>query len=258
MPRAKGMEEQSKRTMGREVLTFDSVESTNKTAAQLVEEGRAKHGTVVMAFEQTAGRGQRGRSWHSQPHKDLTFTLVMEPRALLVQDQYQLSQLVSLALVDVLSPLMPGRVRIKWPNDILVDRLKVAGILIKVDVAGSLVQSVLAGMGLNVNSLGHEDGLMATSLLAETGREHGLADLLRSICQCLDARWQRWEQGDGAALNGFSDLLWARGRWTEVLLDGAVRQVRPIDVDPYGRLMVEEQDGRVAAYGTDRLRFGPR
>lgn len=253
-----GMEGQAKGTIGWEVLAYGSVESTNKTAAQLVEEGCAVHGTVVMAREQTAGRGQRGRSWHSEPGKDLTCTLVLQPRALLVQDQYQLSQLVSMALLDVLSPLMPGRVRIKWPNDILVDRLKLAGMLIKVDVAGSLVQTVLAGVGINVNSQGHEDGLMATSLLAETGRPQGLEDLLGSICHCLDARWKRWEQGDGSVLHGFRDLLWARGRWTEVVVDGALRQVRPMDVDTYGRLMVEEEDGRVVAYGTDRLRFGPR
>lgn len=244
--------------IGDRVIELASVASTNKTAAELIALSKAPHGTVILAHEQTAGRGQRGRVWQNAADLDLAVSIVLEPVGLRAEDQFSLSKLASLAVYDVVSALLPGRVRVKWPNDILVDRRKLAGILIECDLVGERVRNAIVGVGLNVNSRDLPEELTATSLRLETGEEHDRRAVLESLLEAFRSRYERWEL-DRAALDlDFSAALWSRGRWAELLLDGEVLSLRPMDVDRHGRLLVEHADGRVLAYGLDRLRFAPR
>jgi BirA family biotin operon repressor/biotin-[acetyl-CoA-carboxylase] ligase len=241
--------------LGHHRVVLPETTSTNTYATELLHLGEAVHGTVVVAREQTAGRGQRGRSWVSGAGEDLTASLVLLPQRLVAQDQYVINRLVTLAMVDVLAPLLDKPVRIKWPNDIVVEHRKIAGILIKTELAGSLVQSAVVGIGLNVNSLGHDPAFMATSLRQESGGLHDPDQLLDSICQAMERRNVHWEQGHVDATADFTGKLWSRGRWAHFLLDGKDFTARPLDVDAMGRLLVEDEQGTVAAYGTDRLQL---
>lgn len=244
--------------IGDRLIELASVESTNKTAAELIALSKAPHGTVILAHEQTAGRGQRGRFWQNAADLDLAVSIILEPPHLRAEDQFSLSKLAALAVHDVVSALLPGRVRVKWPNDILVDRRKVAGILIECDLVGERVRNAIVGVGLNVNSTDLPEELAATSLRLETGEEHDRHALLKSFLEAFQSRYERWELDPTALDLDFSDTLWSRGRWAELLLDGEVISLRPMDVDRHGRLLVEHADGRVLAYGLDRLRFAPR
>lgn len=244
--------------IGDRLIELASLESTNKTAAELIALSKAPHGTVILAHEQTAGRGQRGRVWQNAANLDLALSIVLEPHGLRAEDQFSLSKLAALALNDVVSALLPGRVRVKWPNDILVDRRKLAGILIECDLLGERVRNAIVGIGLNVNSTDLPEELAATSLLLETGGEHDRRAVLDALLQAFRSRYEHWQRDTAALDRDFAAALWSRGRWADLVLDGEAVSLRPMDVDRHGRLLVEDADGRVLAYGLDRLRFAPR
>jgi BirA family transcriptional regulator, biotin operon repressor / biotin---[acetyl-CoA-carboxylase] ligase len=250
--------------IGRTFIELDSVDSTNKHAAELLAGGKIGHGAVIMAHAQTAGRGQRGRTWFSSSGLDLTASVVLVPQGMKLSAQFDLAKLVAVAVHDVVSGSFvdagrdPAPVRIKWPNDVLVDRRKIAGILIKNEVVGTLVQSCVVGIGLNVNSTDLDIDINATSLLLETGREEKVREVLERICERLDVRWTEFLQGGRSIAEVYSGLLWARGRFSEFTLDGAPFTGRPLDVDDDGRLIVEDHMGAVNAYGLERLRFAAR
>jgi len=250
------------KVIGHPLVEFPTVESTNTMATGLLRRSAVRHGAVVLAHEQTAGRGQRGRSWRSQPGLDLALSIVLEPVGLRAEEQFGLAKVAALAVHDTVRAHVTGPVTIKWPNDLLIGRNKVAGILIACELTGDLVRSAIVGIGLNVNSDGFEQDLVATSLMIELGGELDRMAVLGSLCERFETRWEQWEQarqGGGASLDSdYAERLHARSRWASLVLDGQPITARPLDVDPAGRLIVEHEDGRTAAYALERLRFAPR
>ncbi|HRD51489.1 MAG TPA: biotin--[acetyl-CoA-carboxylase] ligase [Flavobacteriales bacterium] len=243
---------------GHPLLEYDELASTNAEAAALVSAGEAVHSTVVLAHAQSQGQGQRGRVWHSQPGLDLTFSVVCKPAALRADRQFCLSKVAALAVFDAVRPHVQADVRIKWPNDVLVAGKKVAGILIQNELSGDRVATSIIGIGLNVNSTGFPDELVATSLLRECGQELDRRAVLLAFLERFGHWWQKWEQAPDEGLVSYTDRLWTRGRWAPMLLDDAPITARALDVDELGRLLIETEDGSVSAYGLDRLRFAPR
>jgi BirA family biotin operon repressor/biotin-[acetyl-CoA-carboxylase] ligase len=244
--------------LGGPFIELPSVESTNKTAAELLRLSKLRHGSVILAHEQTAGRGQRGRQWISAPGRDLALSIVVAPPALRADGQFVLAKLAALAVHDTVASLVPGEVRIKWPNDVLVDRRKVAGILIENELAGERVAWSIIGIGLNVNSTDLPEELAATSLALERGGELDRMAVLDTLLQRFKALWDAWTTGSLDWEAAYTDRLWSRGRWADLLLDGQPVQGRPVDVDGQGRLLVEMPGGGVGAFALDRLRFAPR
>jgi BirA family biotin operon repressor/biotin-[acetyl-CoA-carboxylase] ligase len=253
------------RVIGSVFISLDSVDSTNKYAADLIADDRAPHGTVILALEQTAGRGQRGRTWKSAKGLDLAASVVLRPLWLSADRQFLLAQVAALAVHDVVADAMRTavdrrneQVRIKWPNDVLIDRRKVAGILIQNELTGTTVATSIIGIGLNVNSSELEAELNATSLRMETGLEQDLQALLVLLCQRLE-HWLDLANVHAPELAlRYAALLWSRNRFADMELDGEPFSARPMDVDPAGRLLVEDARGQVKAFGLDRLRFAAR
>ncbi len=253
------------KVIGQHVITLESVDSTNKHAAELLAKREVAHGAVILAHQQTDGRGQRGRIWRSGAGLDLTMSFVLQFENLRATDQFALAKVASLAVHDMVASAMKmavdrGRdeVRIKWPNDVLIGRRKISGILIKNDVVGGLVMNSILGIGVNVNSGELDAEFNATSLRMETGTEHDRLALLEDLCERIEHYLALWTtEPDTLALN-YAALLWARGRFADLELDGQPYSARPMDVDEDGRLLVEEEDGKVQVYGYDRLRFAAR
>lgn len=127
----------------------DTLPSTSSYLAGIAAD--APHGTVVMAREQTAGRGQRGNSWEAEPGCNITLSLLLRPEGLHPARQFVISQAVSLAIADLVSHFVAAPVSIKWPNDIYVDDRKICGILIENTITGTSIDRTIVGIGLNVN-----------------------------------------------------------------------------------------------------------
>ena len=153
--------------IGQKIIHLESVDSTNNYVANLIKRSEITHGTVIMADEQFAGKGQRGAEWYVKPGENLTFSFFLENVNLSVSQQFYLTQVVSLSLVDVLTTLKLTA-QIKWPNDIYIKDRKIAGVLIQNQVSNGMVNTAIIGIGLNVNQQSFE-GFSATSLISEEG-----------------------------------------------------------------------------------------
>lgn len=156
---------------------YDIVDSTQIVARRLAEEG-APHGTVVLAEEQTAGRGRLDRRWDSAKGQNLTFTLVLRPR-IAARD----APLLTLGAAAGLAVAFD--LRVKWPNDLVTgEGRKVAGLLAEMDTVGDRVGFVLLGVGLNVNQTVFPDSLPNAASLATI---HGPQDREEVLEQAVSA-----------------------------------------------------------------------
>jgi BirA family biotin operon repressor/biotin-[acetyl-CoA-carboxylase] ligase len=175
---------------------LESCASTNDAA----REGRYGHGEVVVARAQSAGRGQQGNRWESEPGANLLLSAVLEPTLLPAAEQFRLLQAVSLAVADVLDgPDLPrvSGVNIKWPNDIYAGGRKIAGILIENDIMGVTVARSIAGIGLNINQTVFSLDLPnPTSIALETGEPADFLATLDRLCGCLETRYAQLENGE--------------------------------------------------------------
>ena len=131
-------------------LYFDRLASTNDKLTELIKESDLPEFSVVITQNQTAGKGQAGNSWESEKGKNITLSILLRPLFLEPQNQFYISKIVSLAIVDTLDNLSIQST-IKWPNDIYVDDKKIAGILIENSIMGNSISNSIIGIGLSVN-----------------------------------------------------------------------------------------------------------
>ena len=141
-----------KNVIGRKLIEFKKVESTNKTSLELQQEEILLDGTVIRAYEQSSGKGQETNQWESEKGKNLTISVVLYPFFIEPARQFLINIFISLSVMDLVSELLPGKnVKIKWPNDIYVDKKKVAGILINNTIKGNSFDYSVIGIGININ-----------------------------------------------------------------------------------------------------------
>ena len=209
-------------------------------------------GTAISAREQTAGRGQIGRSWHATPGLNLTTSVIFYPRFLPADRQFRFSQAVSLAVADTVMAHLPHRadaVRIKWPNDIYVADRKIAGILIQNGVQGRHLGYSVAGIGLNVNETDFPAGLPnPTSLAREAGRPFALESVANDLYRYLEQRYlaarSRRDEDDERR---YGQLLYRMGRPSYFRReDGSRFRGTIVHVDARGRLLIDSERGREA------------
>ncbi len=180
--------------LGKNLVSLPECPSTNTLALELAQKGKAPDGTVVVTRHQTAGRGQRGNSWVVGRDLNLTFSVVLSPEFLAVERQFDLNKCVSLAVHDVVSRVAPST-RVKWPNDILIGKQKVCGILIENTLSRSRISRSVVGIGLNVNQTEFEvPG--ATSLALLTGQSFSLPELFEQVLQALEWRYLALRNGN--------------------------------------------------------------
>ncbi|HJQ73849.1 MAG TPA: biotin--[acetyl-CoA-carboxylase] ligase [Gaiellaceae bacterium] len=239
-------------TLVRRVVRLDATGSTNDDARRLAQEG-APEGTVVIARSQSAGRGRLGRSWHSPYGSGLYLSIVLRPQEPLEQvGRYAL--VAALAALEACHASGATGARVKWPNDILVDGRKVAGILAELRAGGGGAELVL-GFGLNVGTPpeGYPAELAAvTSLSAAAGRTVDVDETAPALLESLD-RWighlrrGGWEEVREAFVRYAPGVEGAR-----VTLRGGVAGITR-GLDATGALLVETAQGDVPVHAGESL-----
>lgn len=226
---------------------------TGSTNADLVlaAAAGAPDGTVLVADEQTAGRGRLGRHWQAPAGSSLMFSALLRPRSVPVSRRGWVGAILGLAIVDALRAGAPVRARLKWPNDVLIGEAKVAGIL-----AELVEDGVVVGSGINVNQTA--DALpvdTATSLALAGAPGIRRDDLLAQILEQFGALLTGWEvaggdvTGPSGILDRYRDILATLGAEVTVHLPGG-RRVSGVarDVTPDGQLVVVDSGGRTRAF----------
>ena len=191
----------------RHIHHFFKADSTNSIAMHLGENGEP-HGAVVIAEEQTAGRGRAGRSWLSEKSAGLSFTVLLRP-AIPPAHAPLLTLVAGLAARDAAAEDLPVAPDIRWPNDLLVNGRKFAGILTEMHAEPDRVHYAVVGIGMNVNQskLPAEIAQIATSLRMETGRMHSRLDLLVRLLRHFDRYYNQFlTEGPQPILRRFSQV----------------------------------------------------
>ena len=233
--------------IGTEFYYFLELDSTNSFARRLAEQATPA-GTIVIAEEQTQGRGRSGRSWVSPPYVNLYLSIVLRPE-LPPAHAPQITLMAAVALADTVASFMSLPALIKWPNDILVKGKKLAGILTEASSTSERIDFVILGIGVNLN---FPEELMpeairqrATSLLIATQHNIRREVFLRRLIQDLDRCYGILEEsGFGAIMPRWEARFGLRDRRVRVdMIDGAIfGKARGIDRD--GALIVETDNGK--------------
>ena len=163
------------------IIKLDAIDSTNDYLRKLILEKKPTTPTVVMSQYQKKGKGQRGQVWTSQAGKNLMFSLYMPNFALPTKEVYSINKIVSVCLLHWLSSFKIPNICVKWPNDILSGDSKLAGILIESNVLQSTANSIIIGVGLNVNQVEFQNLPNATSMQLLTGKSYDIDALLFSL-----------------------------------------------------------------------------
>ncbi len=220
---------------------LDSIDSTNTEALRRLP--TLPGGTVLAAREQTAGRGQRGNTWYTQPGMNLTFSIVLKDIPLLAPDAIRLNYLTSVAVASYLES-KGVKAQIKWPNDIYVAGRKICGMLLEntLGPGGQLMASVI-GIGININQSEFPQLANATSLTLCTGKTYDLPTELNSFLALFDSLLPALSSDELFA--AYSARLFRKGvpaRYHDLLTDREYQGVIE-GVEADGRLHIRDLDG---------------
>ena len=235
------------------IYHFSTTASTNDDA----RDEKYREGDVVWADFQTAGRGQRGHEWHSRKGENLTFSVVLEPTFVPIAEQFSVSEVVALSLVDMLAEY-GIEAKIKWTNDIYVGDKKLVGILIEHSLAPSSLRRTVVGVGVNVNQTEFDASLPNPVSMAQLlGRELNAEGVLRCFMGHLQENYELLRSGGKAELHDrYNTLLYRKNEYhTYALPNGEKFSAKIVGTAPSGALRLENESGETKDYLFKEVEF---
>ena len=227
--------------IGDNFFFLNSVESTNNYAISRAHAGLAKHGDVFLAEEQTAGKGQRGKSWEAAPGENITLSVILEMHQLLFSRQFMLSAAIALGCHDFLTKKLETDVKIKWPNDLYWRDRKAAGILIENILQGTQWKFAIAGVGININQSAFSKDIQAVSLKQITGKQWDVKALAAELCQSLEDRWNQLLNNDFAGLmHDYNHCLYKKDQRVKLKKDNIGFETVIREVNKEGELITQD------------------
>ena len=227
--------------IGRPLYYYPEIGSTNDEAFRLGLSG-ALEGTVVIADSQTKGKGRLQRVWHSPPGSNIYTSIILRPNC--KPDQApQISIAAGVAVAEIINEYCPRHVQLKWPNDVLLNKKKVCGILAQMKTSSNRIDFVVLGIGINVNigynQLPPDIRTIATSLAIETGREISRLELIIGLYENL-AKWykQLTERGFGTIKEKWINLAPMIGKKVQVMFHNEVIMGKALGLDDDGSLII--------------------
>jgi len=232
--------------IGTQIYFYEELGSTQNQAKNLAE-GKEKEGTVVLCEIQKKGKGRRGREWVHVPYKSIAFSIILRP-PLIPSQVMQLPLMAGVALCETIREYTKVNCFLKWPNDLLINNKKTAGILAEISGDSEQVQYIILGIGINVNVEIQDIPIplrdYATSLLIETGKRYLRAELLAHILKNLEHWYKLY------ITKGFSPV---RQRWLElsntigkdviIFLQNTKLLGKAIEIDEVGNLILLDESG---------------
>lgn len=232
--------------IGKNLIVLDSVNSTNDYLKKLGNEG-CENGTVVAAREQTKGKGRLGRTWQTKKDDGIAFSVLLRP-SVAPSEVSAITPLAGLAVCKAIREYTKLDCVIKWPNDIIVGRKKLVGILTEMSAEFDAVEYVITGIGINVDhtSFPEEIAFKATSLLLETGRHIDKNEFLACVLEHLENEFVKNNlELTPTALSEYTDLCATAGR--SVTFQRGTRRISgmAVGISEHGELKVMMSDGTI-------------
>tara|TARA_R110001583_G_scaffold15005_6_gene62243 strand:+ start:4527 stop:5276 length:750 start_codon:yes stop_codon:yes gene_type:complete len=238
------------------IIRVNQLDSTNSYALQLLKNTNPSGGTVVMALNQTEGRGQQTNAWESESGKNLTISLILRPDFILAQDQFQISMLISLGVSDYLKTYTEN-VSIKWPNDIYVGDKKIAGILIEQSIMGAHLSHSVCGIGVNVNQgefTSNAPNPVSLNMLTE--KDYQLEHELVKLLAAFEKRYFQTMNEGGKKLEAdyLKSMYWMNEEHTFEDEDGEFTG-KIVGISEFGQLQVEDEDKDIRTFNFKEISF---
>ena len=235
------------------IYHLDITASTNDDA----RDEKYREGDVVWADFQTAGRGQRGHLWHSRKGENLTFSAVLEPSFVPIAEQFSVSEVVALSLVDMLAEY-GIEAKIKWTNDIYVGDKKLVGILIEHSLSSTALRRTIVGVGINVNQTEFDSSIPNPVSMAQLlGQELDAEKVLQCFLKHLQRNYEMLRNGGKVELHDrYNSLLYRKNEYhTYALPSGEKFRAKILGTAPSGALRLEDEEGNTKDYLFKEVEF---
>lgn len=234
---------------GRQIYSFEAVDSTNNEAGRQAENGAA-HGTLILAEEQTGGKGRRGRSWMTPRGSAVAMSLILRPDFPPSQAS-MLTLVMGLAVTDACRSFCGADAKIKWPNDVVVNGRKICGILTEMSSEIDYIRHIIIGVGINtkVQHFPEELKQTAASLHESMEKAPERAGLIAACLLQFEKYYELFLRGKDLSLlkDTYNERLVGIGETVAII--GAKEQYRGVSkgIDEKGELLVRREDGRIEA-----------
>ena len=235
------------RWFGNKILYFDSIDSTNNELKRQAET-QVCHGLLAVAEEQTAGRGRRGHGWVSPPGTGIWFSVLLKPEV--SPDKASMLTLVAAMAVAKAITETTGLVsQIKWPNDIVVNKKKVCGMLTELSAEMTRINYVVIGIGINANNKEFPDEIKetATSLFIESGKHIKRAAVIEAVGRYFEQYYDEFiKAGDlSLIMDEYNSMLVNAGNQVRIISNDSEEIYTALGINPQGELVVKDADGNV-------------
>jgi BirA family biotin operon repressor/biotin-[acetyl-CoA-carboxylase] ligase len=227
-----------------QIVYREKIDSTNNLAKQMAVEG-APEGTLVLAEEQTGGRGRRGRPWKSPEGANLLLSVLLRPTT--QADQvFVLTMILALAAIEAVTALSGLSLRIKWPNDLYAGMKKLSGILTEFSAKEGKAEWVVLGLGMNVNWYPPDLSAQATSILSETGLRVSRNSLLVEILKRFEREYREVLSGEVETFyRRWNEACFILGKPIEIESDRDLVHGKALRIDRDGALIIRTDQGLI-------------
>lgn len=244
--------------VGQNLIKLLEVDSTSSYLKNLTSKSEPlPEGTVIMAENQFAGRGQQENIWHTEAGKNLTFSLLLKPKFLAITKQFYLNMAVSSAIYKSMRNFLPTNLTVKWPNDIFYQNKKLGGILIENAIVGNVIKNSIIGIGLNINqqkfpSVIAKKAISAYQILQQ---DVNLEELLVDICSNLESNYLQLKTGNYTFLKqAYVDKLYKSNIRSFFRQNGEIFEGIIKGVTDTGLLEVERKE-KITTYNFKEIEF---
>jgi len=236
--------------IGKPLIILPRINSTNIYAMQEITDGLATNGKAYFAFEQTEGKGQRGKTWKTEVGQNIIVSIVVKPENLAANDIFLGNAAVASACYDFFSAFAGDETKIKWPNDIYWRDRKAGGILIENVFAGSSWKHSVIGIGININQTKFDPNLPnPVSLKQITGKTFDLLDLLNHLFHCIQTRWDQLNANKNSVLDFYNEKLYKKDSIVTINKDNLIFKATLKSVNTNGQLEVNSTKTELLNHG---------
>lgn len=238
------------------VIHLGETDSTNNYLKKLLQEQAVEEYTIVSTDFQTAGKGQRGNGWESEPEKNLLFSMLLYPVRVKANEQFIISQIVSSGVAKALGKYTSD-ISIKWPNDIYWQQKKICGILIENSLSGEEIKESIAGIGINLNQEDFRSNAPnPVSLKQITGVELDRQAILNEVCNNIELYYNcMLQENNEYIISAYKDLLFRREGFHLFNDNTKDFHARIKDVRPDGILVLETETGTERKFAFKEVKY---
>ena len=245
------------------LIKLDAINSTNEYLKDNIQKNHSKETQVAYTFNQTKGKGQRGKVWTSEPDKNIALSVIFYPKNINVKDQFVLSMQFSLFILNTLKSLDIPNLKIKWPNDIMSGNSKICGILNETKVKGSFIESFIIGFGININQVNFYDLPNASSLKLIKNIDYDLQGIVSLIFQNLKKHdyltnaLKEFSDNEFQKLNHQYHLnLYKKGEFVQFIsYEKEIFCAKILEVNKKGVIKVQKEDKTIKVYNFQEIKM---